>query len=84
LTDLTFIEEGNTDTVECNNELLVHFFKCRLLAVVIQAIQLYQQKSYFFEKEATIQAYISNLECPLTEDELYNVSLEQEPRDPNA
>ena len=82
LTDLTFIEDGNNDTFTDpqSPEPLVHFFKCRLQAVVIQAIQQYQQKPYFFEKQEVILQYLANLEAR-TDDELFELSLEQEPRE---
>ena len=59
---------------------LVNFLKCRQLAVVIRDIQQFQQLPYFFDEEPTIMSYLRNLEI-LSDDELFDLSLEQEPRE---
>ena len=83
LTDLTFIEDGHPDFVNEESEKeMINFVKCRQLAVVIQDIQQYQQKCYSFKKVPTILAYLQRLEEHKTNDELYQVSLEVEPRTP--
>lgn len=39
LTDLTFIEEGNPDTIDGG---LINFYKCERVAEVLKSIQFYQ------------------------------------------
>ena len=77
---MTFIEDGNTDIIEHNGKKLIHFMKYRRLAVVIRDIQQYQQKSYNFDIEDTIREYLEQLDH-LTDDGLFKISLELEPRE---
>ena len=79
LTDLTFIEDGHPDYLD-DKPNFINFIKCRQLAVVIQDIQQYQQKSYSFRDVPVIQVYLQKLEHK-TDDELYKISLEVEPRE---
>jgi len=76
LTDLTFIEEGNRDTI--GN--LINFSKHRLVYKVINGVlETYQGKGYNLQKENKIQQFLSSL--PQIDDAaLYNKSLELEPR----
>merc|ERR1712137_1135793 len=80
LTDLTFIEDGHPDYLEdITDTKCLNFVKCRQLAVVIQDIQQYQQKSYSFRDVPMIQQYLLALEHR-DDNQLYAVSLEVEPR----
>ncbi|KAH3759227.1 Ras guanine nucleotide exchange factor [Pelomyxa schiedti] len=80
LTDLTFIEEGNTDTIE---NTYVHFAKFRMVAGVIQEMQQYQQKPYNFSRVDSIQTFLNNLDS-LSEKEAFDLSLAIERRQPAA
>ena len=82
LTDLTFIEDGHPDFVNEGDKEMINFIKCRQLAVVIQDIQQYQQKSYAFHQVPVIYNYLQTLEHR-SNDELYQLSLELEPREKN-
>eukprot|EP01113_Clastostelium_recurvatum_P022051 TRINITY_DN2622_c0_g1_i4.p1 TRINITY_DN2622_c0_g1~~TRINITY_DN2622_c0_g1_i4.p1 ORF type:complete len:1359 (+),score=409.19 TRINITY_DN2622_c0_g1_i4:97-4173(+) len=77
LTDLTFIEDGNKDTV---NGCLINFRKRQLVSNIMAEIQLYQQFRYSINEpnEALIQL-LTNL--PAHDDsQLYQLSLLREPR----
>lgn len=78
LKDLTFIEDGNKDKING----LINFGKRRLLYTVISEIQQFQQKGYVFTHEAPVEAYLSEI-ATLDENELYNISLQCEPRSAN-
>ena len=80
LTDLTFIEDGHPDFMNESGKEMINFVKCRQLAVVIQDIQQYQQKSYSFHQVPVIYNYLQTLEHR-SNDELYQLSLELEPRE---
>ena len=79
LTDLTFIEDGHPDFLPPPNDNLINFVKYQQLSVVIQEMQQYQQKKYYFEKVEPIQFFLSKLKIH-TEDKLYEQSLKLEPR----
>ena len=83
LTDLTFIEDGHPDYIEDQSFSCINFIKCRQLAVVIQDIQQYQQKAYAFHEVQIIKDYLLKLEH-LSNDDLYNLSLKVEPRQPKT
>ncbi|KAL9642462.1 hypothetical protein ABK040_011030 [Willaertia magna] len=75
LTDLLFIEEGNTDFTKEGN--LINFSKRRLLGQVILQIQTYQQKAYQFEIIPLLHQRLSKLIYrPM--DELYEISCKLE------
>jgi len=82
LTDLTFIEDGHPDELSSDNEnvRLVNFLKCRQMAGVIGEIQQFQQIAYSFEKVDVIHDYLQSM-ATSTEEELFEMSLEQEPRE---
>jgi len=63
LTDLTFIEDGNPNylEVEDNTPNVINFEKMRKVASVIQDIMLYQQKPYNYEKVDLLQQYIEKI-----------------------
>merc|ERR1712137_228957 len=88
LTDLTFIEDGHPDYLEPAKEgdepnTLVNFLKCRQMSVVIRDIQQYQQKEYALRRVQVIYDYLQNLNVS-TEDEMYKISLQVEPRAPKS
>lgn len=80
LSDLVFIEDGNSDTSGKNK--LINFEKRLMLSRVITDLRLYQQKQYTLRPVEQIQQFInksltSNL---LTENDCYKLSLVCEPR----
>lgn len=80
LTDLTFIEDGTSDTLPSpNGNTLINFAKRRRVASVIAEIQLHQNQPYNLQAVATIQDYLMNVPC-CEEEEAFNKSLEIEPR----
>jgi len=82
LTDLTFIEEGNTDylIVEDGREDIINFEKLRKVATVIEQIIIYQQKPYHFDKVDVIYDYFNHLTY-LPETEAFKLSREVEPKE---
>ena len=76
LTDLVFIEEGNKDMIQNN---LINFDKRRKIALVIREIQQYQQTPYCLKAIPEIQAILLSPDN-VSEDDLYKLSLELEPR----
>jgi len=80
LSDLTFIEEGNLDTL-ANGQ--VNFVKRRMLANVIQELGQYQQTPYNLIRVDAIQLFFEALR-PMTETEQYQRSLQHEPRTQRA
>ena len=75
LKDLTFIEDGNPDTLSG----LINFGKRTLLYKAIADMQQYQLKPYPFRPDPELVALIHDIP-KYDENELYNVSLEREPR----
>ena len=82
LTDLTFIEDGNTDTIKSRSDL-INFDKRMKIAEKIREIQQYQQTPYLLEPVEEIQRFLAmNLEEGERDPEvLYQKSLEMEPRE---
>lgn len=78
LSDLTFIEDGNSDFVKGTD--LINFEKCAMIAKVIRDIQQFQQLSYNFRPVFEIQNYLMKLDS-LNEKEAYELSLQCEPRE---
>eukprot|EP01135_Chromosphaera_perkinsii_P009933 Nk52_evm26s1967 gene=Nk52_evmTU26s1967 len=79
LQDLTFIEDGNNDNLPNG---LINFAKRRLFCEVIRSLRFLQQTPYPFAQVTTIQSFLQNIGTNLTEDEMYKMSLDAEPRDP--
>ncbi|KAL9647807.1 hypothetical protein ABK040_001333 [Willaertia magna] len=75
LTDLTFIEDGNKDVL--NDK--INFIKRRKLAMLIRDIQTYQQTPYYFHTVPELQEKLKEIRHS-TDQELYKISLEFEPR----
>ncbi|CAG8458526.1 111_t:CDS:2 [Ambispora gerdemannii] len=81
LTDLTFIEDGNPDTLK-KGRALINFSKRMKTAEVIREIQQYQSVPYFLKAVQEIQIFIkSHLQDSRDVSELYELSLNMEPRE---
>jgi len=80
LTDLTFMEEGNSDTMGNN---LINFKKREMIFSVIMEIQQYQHQAYIFDAQSRLIQYLADL--PVIENtkaidaELFEMSLLREP-----
>ena len=81
LSDLTFVEEGNPDTLEVEGapEPLINFVKRRKVAQVIEKICDYQNVAYKFHHVSEIQRYLIEMNG-WDDDALYQASLKCEPR----
>lgn len=79
LTDLSFIEEGTANITE---DGLINFSKMRMLRQVIVEIQHFQQMLYQIEYVPRVSYYLLDTSKLLEEEEIYNFSLEMEPRTP--
>ncbi|XP_065348892.1 ras-specific guanine nucleotide-releasing factor 2-like isoform X3 [Cloeon dipterum] len=77
LTDLSFIEEG---TPNFTDEGLLNFSKMRMIAHVIREIRHFQQTPYKIELISKVTNYLLDPSLLLDDDQLYNMSLEIEPR----
>jgi len=75
LTDLTFSEDGNPDKL--GN--LINFSKFSLINRVISSITQYQAPQYSYPVNTEVQSFIQRLPR-LSDDELYKLSLQIEPR----
>jgi hypothetical protein len=81
LTDLTFIEDGNTNNLKSNNKL-INFSKQTKTAEVIREIQQYQNQPYNLNPVKEVCDFI--LKClneTVDETTLYDMSLILEPRE---
>lgn len=79
MTDLTFIEDGIPSLTQAD---LINFSKRAKTAEVIRDIQQYQNAQYQFLPVPEIQDYIlSNLQAAGDVHEMYDRSLEVEPRE---
>jgi len=85
LTDLTFIEDGNPNYLDIENRTdIINFEKMRKVSLVIEKIVMYQQQPYNFMRVDPIQNYIQSiigLSSCHNVTELFNLSLELEPRE---
>ncbi|KAG8278165.1 Ras protein-specific guanine nucleotide-releasing factor [Homalodisca vitripennis] len=77
LTDLSFIEEG---TPNFTDDGLLNFSKMRMIAHVIREIRHYQQTPYKIDLITKVTNYLLDPSLLLDDDELYQMSLEIEPR----
>ncbi|XP_063605659.1 ras-specific guanine nucleotide-releasing factor 1-like [Penaeus indicus] len=77
LTDLSFIEEGTPNFTE---DTLLNFSKMRMIAHVIREIRHFQQTPYKIEHNPRVTAYLLDPSLLLSDDNLYRMSLELEPR----
>jgi son of sevenless-like protein len=77
LTDLTFIEDGNKDTIGDK----INFVKRRKLASVISDLKVFQQTTYSeVETDDMIQSILRDLKTQLPKEEMYVRSLILEPK----
>lgn len=81
LTDLTFIEDGNTDMIR-QSPNMINFSKRKKSAEVIREIQQYQSVPYLLEVVCPLQQFIqqSIWRAPAIDD-MYDISLSIEPRE---
>lgn len=77
LTDLTFAEEGNSDT----HMGMINFRKSRSLYSIISRIQQLQQKGYNLHPVHQIQTFLREVQPRMHEKELFKKSVVIEPRD---
>jgi len=77
LSDLTFIEDGNKDTLA--DGAYVNFEKCSMVAKVIQDLCKHQVQPYNFTRVDVIQHWMDVWEAP-SEKECFELSLKAEPR----
>ncbi|MCO5585033.1 hypothetical protein L7F22_038965 [Adiantum nelumboides] len=81
LTDLTFIEDGNTDRLRTDDRL-INFSKRQMTAEKIQEIMIYQSTPYNLTPVPGLQKFIEeNLIEARSDDELFEQSLRLEPRE---
>lgn len=77
LTDLTFIEDG---TPMVTADSLINFSRMRMISNVVQEIRLYQQTPYQVELKSDTLKWLLQSGHVWTEEQMYNKSLELEPR----
>ena len=80
LSDLTFIEEGNPDSIVMEGVETINFVKRRKVADVIAKIQTYQVPYNFVPVKELQDLLITGMTTAWGEDELYKRSLVVEPR----
>jgi len=81
LTDLTFIDDGNLDSIESpNGTKMINFSKLSLVASVIRDMKQYSETPYNLERIEFIQDYLKSR--PIIDDpqELYDLSCQREER----
>jgi len=81
LTDLVFISEGNTDMMQ-ENPKLINWWKLNLIGNVIKEVQSFQETPYNLEKVESIQNYLLSKNKMMTEDEMYQMSIQREEKVP--
>ncbi|KAI9101686.1 ras guanine nucleotide exchange factor domain-containing protein [Phlyctochytrium arcticum] len=86
LTDLTFVEDGNLDTLTVKasggKSGLINFSKHMKTAEVIREIQQYQNAPYVLMPVPELQQWLrSSLDGRVEDADLYNISLSMEPRE---
>jgi len=80
LSDLTFMEEGNPDFVNVDENKLINFPKHYLVQRTIKQVQQYQAIKYDLEVKQPQYTFLYHMPG-LEEKELFALSLEREPRD---
>ena len=78
LTDMVFIDEGNSDFLP-DHPTFINFSKRQRYAAVIQQMMHYKQEPYNFLAIPMIQQFIENVQF-LSEEERYQQSLKIEPK----
>lgn len=85
LTDLTFIEDGNSDfiTHQVSSKKLINWAKRKMVYEVISKIQDYQTKTYEFVPVYQVQQIIESAlnENFLSDNQIYDLSKKREPID---
>jgi hypothetical protein len=82
LGDLTFMDEGNPNFITEDNVRLINFPKLHLINRSITEIHQYQKSRYSLTFREPIYTFLQHM--PVLQDrELYNLSLEREPRQAN-
>lgn len=77
LNDLSFIEEVSPNYVRDN---LLNFSKMRMIAHILKTIRQMQSKSYKIRLNTKVASYLLDKSKYLEDNELYDYSLEIEPR----
>ena len=80
LKDLTLIDEGNPDIVSVDDKPLINFPKSVLMSRRIDNMIEYQHSTYRVAKIEPLYTFLFELPG-LIEEELYNLSLEREPKE---
>eukprot|EP01125_Pyxidicula_operculata_P017318 TRINITY_DN6066_c0_g1_i1.p1 TRINITY_DN6066_c0_g1~~TRINITY_DN6066_c0_g1_i1.p1 ORF type:complete len:1343 (-),score=351.14 TRINITY_DN6066_c0_g1_i1:708-4736(-) len=79
LSDLTFMDDGNPDYIEVDNVKLINLPKHNLIMRTIKQIQNYQNLKYDIQHKEPLYTFLYQMPV-LEEKELYEMSLEREPR----
>eukprot|EP00300_Choanocystis_sp_HF-7_P017870 c19860_g1_i3.p1 GENE.c19860_g1_i3~~c19860_g1_i3.p1 ORF type:complete len:444 (+),score=147.18 c19860_g1_i3:123-1454(+) len=79
LTDLVFIEQGNSNFIKDHNNI-INFEKRRRMAFVIRQVKQLQQDRYALEENKALQELLLDLPVEKTQAETYALSLQLEPR----
>lgn len=77
LQDVTFTYMGNKDELPDGK---VNFYKCWQLFQMLEEFKKFRISKYEFERDPKIMAFFGGFQNYLSEDELYNRSLELKPR----
>jgi len=80
LSDLTFMDEGNPDFVTLDNNKLINFPKHYLIMRTIKQLLQYQASRFDLQPKEPLYSFLYAV-ASLNEKELYELSLEREPRD---
>ena len=79
MTDLTFIEDGNSDGSPTAGSAFINFRKRELVSRVFQEIEIFQQSPYPLKPQEPLRTYLAELPY-LDVESLYALSLQREPR----
>ena len=85
LTDLTFIEDGNPDTVAAadgSGAERLNFAKCQMVAKALGEVAHFQRAVYAAPAQNMVLAFLRSL-APPNDDEIFQMSLAAEPREAN-
>lgn len=83
LTDLTFIEDGNSDMLPAPQNNYINFDKRKKISKSITEIKMYQQIPYFLMDVDQIQEFLLGVQG-IDEKMLYKRSLVVEPKEEQA
>eukprot|EP01088_Endostelium_zonatum_P017527 TRINITY_DN51_c6_g1_i2.p1 TRINITY_DN51_c6_g1~~TRINITY_DN51_c6_g1_i2.p1 ORF type:complete len:672 (-),score=126.98 TRINITY_DN51_c6_g1_i2:112-2127(-) len=85
LSDLTFMEDGNPDTVisPTNGHTLINFGKRQMVYYVIAEIQQYQSCHYDIKEAEPLYTFLQELPS-FTDKQLYTLSQQREPKETKA